>query len=45
MYFPEQMERESITSTSAAFSIESQERYPEAMLVSSIKPIEFFAIC
>src|ERR1035437_6121270 len=44
MYFPEQIERDSPTSTSAAFNIASHERYPEAMLVNSIKPIEFFAI-
>src|ERR1035438_6811043 len=44
MYFPEQIERDSTTSTSAAFNIASHERYPEAMLVNSIKPIEFFAI-
>src|ERR1035437_3728320 len=44
MYFPEQIERDSTTSTFAPFNIASQARYPEAMLVSSIKPIEFFAI-
>src|ERR1035437_1620075 len=32
------------TTMSAAFNIASHERYPEAMLVNSIKPIEFFAI-
>src|SRR6185369_3638494 len=44
MYFPEQIERDSTTSTSAAFNIASHERNPDAMLVNSIKPIEFFAI-
>src|ERR1035441_6855031 len=44
MYFPEQIERDSTTSTFAAFNIASHARNPAAMLVSSIKPIEFFAI-
>jgi hypothetical protein len=44
MYFPEQIERDNTTSTSAAFNIASHERNPDAILVSSIKPIEFFAI-
>src|SRR5260370_29516772 len=44
IYFPEQIERDSTTSTSAPFNIASHDRYPEARLVSSIKPIDFFAI-
>ena len=44
MYFPEQMERDSTSSTSAAFSIASHAWYPAAMLVSSINPNEFFAM-
>ncbi len=44
MYLPEQMERDSTRSTSAAFSMASATWYPAAMLVSSIKPIEFFAM-
>ena len=45
MYLPEQMVRDSTRSTSAAFSIASQAWKPAAMLLSSISPIEFFAIC
>jgi hypothetical protein len=44
MYLPEQIERASTISTAAAFSIASLTWNPAAMLVSSIKPIELFAI-
>src|SRR5919108_1174367 len=44
MYFPEQMDRERISSTAAAFSMASVTWKPAAMLVSSINPMELSAI-
>ena len=44
MYLPEQMDRERSSSTAAAFSMVSHTWKPAAMLVSSINPIESFAM-